>query len=117
MIEAALALAAERPVPQPLGDVFEQLAGGHRTAVRRSASGPIGRRSISPRRSCSTGREGEVFDAVVTDEDQRGVQFQIAEPAIVARVAAHRVDPGDPVRVRLMRADPVTRTVEFVRVS
>ena len=58
-----------------------------------------------------------MFDAVVTDEDQRGVQFQIAEPATVARVAAHRVDPGDSIRVRLTRADPVARTVEFVRVG
>ena len=56
-------------------------------------------RSTSPRRSCSQGREGDVFDAVVTDEDERGVRVQIGDPAVVARVAAHRVDPGDPLRV------------------
>jgi exoribonuclease R len=116
VIEAAFALAAERPVPQPLVDVFEQLP---------AAIGPseaLGKRADRAALDLAEavvlhGREGEVFDAVVTDEDQRGVQFQIAEPATVARVAAHRVDPGDRVRVRLMRADPVARTVEFVRVG
>ena len=41
------------------------------------------------------GCEGQLFDAVVTDEDDRGVRIQIADPAIVARVDAHHVDPGD----------------------
>ena len=51
------------------------------------------------------GREGEVFDAVVVDEDRRGPLIQLAEPAVLARVAAHRVDPGDEIRVRLVAAD------------
>ncbi len=116
VIEAARKLAAGRPVPQSLLDVFEQLP---------AAIGPS--ESLAKRADRAAldlaeavvlhGREGEVFDAVVTDEDQRGVQFQIAEPATVARVAAHRVDPGDWIRVRLMRTDPVARTVEFVRVG
>ena len=36
------------------------------------------------------GREGEVFDAVVTDEDDRGVRIQVCEPATVARVVGPR---------------------------
>ena len=47
------------------------------------------------------GREGEVFDAVVVDEDPRGLVVQLADPAVMVRLAAHRVDPGDAVRVRL----------------
>ena len=63
------------------------------------------------------GREGEVFDAVVVDEDRRGPLVQLREPAVLAHVSAHRVDPGDDVRVRLERADPATRTIELTRVS
>ncbi len=116
VIEAALALAAGRPVPQPLVDAFQLLpaaiARGDILAKRAD------RMALDLAEAVVLhGREGEVFDAVVTDEDQRGVQFQIAEPATVARVAAHRVDPGDPIRVRLLNADPVTRTVAFTRVG
>ena len=54
-----------------------------------------------------SGREGEVFDAVVVDEDQRGVVVQLVDPAVLARVGAHRVDPGDAVRVKLTAVDTV----------
>ena len=63
------------------------------------------------------GCEGQLFDAVVTDEDDRGARIQITDPAIVARVDARHVDPGDQVRVRLVAADPEHRTVQFERVS
>ena len=63
------------------------------------------------------GREGEVFDAVVVDEDRRGPVVQLVEPAVLARVAANRVDPGDEVRVRLDAADPDARTIAFTRVG
>ena len=39
-------------------------------------------------------RVGETFDAVVIDEDQRGVIAQLRDPAVVARVNANEVDPG-----------------------
>jgi hypothetical protein len=45
------------------------------------------------------------------------VRIQICDPAIVSRVAAHSVDPGDAVRVRLTGADPAARAVTFERVS
>ena len=61
------------------------------------------------------GREGEVFDAVVVDEDRRGAMIQLVEPAVLARVDAHRVDPGDDVRVRLTarRRRRSRRRIEF----
>ena len=37
--------------------------------------------------------------------------MQIAEPAILARVHAARVTPGDEIRVRLVAADVAARTV------
>ena len=63
------------------------------------------------------GREGETFEAVVTDEDERGVRMQLKDLPIVTRIAAHRVDPGDEVRVRLVEADPERRTIVFQRVA
>ncbi|WP_035849699.1 RNB domain-containing ribonuclease [Kitasatospora azatica] len=65
------------------------------------------------------GREGEDFDAIVIDTDEkrpaRGT-VQLAEPAVRARCEAaegHRLPLGERIRVRLTLADPVTRTVRF----
>jgi hypothetical protein len=63
------------------------------------------------------GREGELFDAVVVDEDRRGAVVQVLDPAVITRVAAHRVEPGDAVRLRLVAADPVQRRIELARVG
>jgi hypothetical protein len=41
----------------------------------------------------------------------------VLEPAVVARVDARRVDPGDEVRVRLVRVDVGDGRVEFERVA
>ena len=71
----------------------------------------------SASRGVLQGREGEVFDAVVTDEDARGARIQLCDPPVVARVVARRVDPGDDVQVKLIRADAAGRTVAFERVG
>ena len=42
-----------------------------------------------------SGREGEMFDAVVVDEDRHGIVVQLVDPAVLAHVHARRVDPGD----------------------
>ena len=62
-------------------------------------------------------RVGDVFDAVVVDEDQRGVVIQLVEPAVMARVSANGVEPGDAVRVKLVAVDAVARTIEFSRIG
>ena len=63
------------------------------------------------------GRVGEVFDAVVVDEDRRGAVVQLVDPAVLVRVGAHRVDPGDDIRVRLTAVDIAARTVHVERVG
>jgi exoribonuclease R len=55
------------------------------------------------------GREGERFDAVVVDEHL----VQLRDPAVRGKLAADSVKPGSELSVRLDRADPVARTVEF----
>ena len=47
----------------------------------------------------------------VTDRDARGARIQLSELPIVARVNARRVAAGDDVRVRLIEADPVRRSL------
>jgi exoribonuclease R len=53
-------------------------------------------------------RVGEVFDGVVIDDDL----VQLKHPAVRAKVAG-APEPGSDVRVRLERADPAARAVEF----
>ncbi|MDH6126829.1 RNB domain-containing ribonuclease [Kitasatospora sp. GP82] len=64
------------------------------------------------------GREGEDFDAVVIDIDERkpaNGTVQLCEPAVIARCDgnSHHLPLGERIRVRLTKADPATRTVRF----
>ncbi len=63
------------------------------------------------------GSEGRTFAAVVTDVDDRGARVQLSEVAVVGRVVAHGVQPGDAIRVRLDSADPQRRAIELTRVA
>jgi exoribonuclease R len=54
-------------------------------------------------------RVGETFDAVVVDE----ALIQLREPAIRGQLIGESPEPGTEVTVRLDRADPAARTVEF----
>lgn len=65
------------------------------------------------------GREGEDFDAVVVDLDEKHPSHgtvQLREPAVRAKCETapdHRLPLGERLRVRLTVADPATRTVRF----
>lgn len=45
----------------------------------------------------------------------RCARMQLCDVAVVARVAADDVQPGDALRVELVEADPERRIVRFVR--
>ncbi len=116
VIEAALAVFAGDEPPQIVVEAFEQLP----ATMRRTEShaGQIERAAIDLAEAVVlAGREGDVFTAIVTDEDERGVRFQLTDPAVIARTTARRVDPGDEIEVKLVRADPTSRQVEFERVG
>jgi exoribonuclease R len=55
------------------------------------------------------GREGETFDAVVIDE----ALVQLRDPAVRGRIDKDAAEPGSEIKVRLDRADPAARAVEF----
>jgi exoribonuclease R len=116
VVEAAVSVAAGRPVEPWVADGFESLPAVMDAATGRASQ--IDRAALDLAEAVVlSGREGELFDAVVTDEDDRGARIQVRDPAIVARVEARRVDPGDDVRVRLVRVDVGERRVEFERVA
>jgi exoribonuclease R len=59
-------------------------------------------------------RVGEVFAAVVMENDRRGTVIRIADPPVRARMHADpQPTPGDAVQAQLVRADPVSRSLEF----
>ncbi|GAA1261817.1 RNB domain-containing ribonuclease [Kitasatospora nipponensis] len=116
--EICVALAAGEPVPSWVGDSLAEvpalMAGGERRAheVERACVDLVEAELLR-------GREGEDFDAVVVDLDERRPEVgtvQLTEPAVRARcesAAGHHLPLGERLRVRLTRADPATRTVRF----
>jgi exoribonuclease R len=54
-------------------------------------------------------RVGETFDAVVVDD----ALVQLRDPAVRAKLTGASPEPGSEVTVRLDRADPAARSVEF----
>jgi len=116
VVEAALAVANGDRVPDDVAQAFTELPTVMERAEQR-ANG-VDRAVIDLAEAVLlAGHEGTVFDAVVVDEDDRGAVVQVIDPAVLVRVTTDGVDPGDDVRVRLERADPATRSVEFARVG
>lgn len=114
--EAALAVAGGRPVPDEVAKAFEALPAA--MELGESLAGRVDAAVIELAEAAMlAGRVGDEFDAVVVDQDQRGSVVQLREPAVVTRVIARRVDPGDDVTLRLVEADPATRRVRFERTA
>jgi exoribonuclease R len=116
VIEAALAVANGEPVADHIEAAFTELP---KAMAREEGRGNRVENAVNNLAEAVLldGREGELFDGVIVDEDRNGPLMQIAEPAILANVRAARVTPGDEIRVRLVEADPVARRVEFQRVG
>ena len=116
VIEAALAVVNDRAVPDEVSAAFDTLPAAMARADQRANRAE--RQALDLAEAvCLAGREGEIFDAVVIDEGDWGVEVQIAEPAVLVRLPARRVDPGDDIRVRLESVDVERREVVFDRVS
>ncbi|MCY7339254.1 MAG: RNB domain-containing ribonuclease [Sphingomonas bacterium] len=114
VVEAALAIATGRPVPDAVSAAFVRLP--KVMARADAAAAQVERAAIDLAEAVMLdGREGEVFEAVVTDEDERGVRIQLCAVPVVARVVAHKVEPGDMLRVKLVEANPATRSLAFAR--
>lgn len=116
VIEATLAIANGREVPEEIEAAFADLPGAMQQGA--SLANRVDRAAIDLAEAILLqGRQGDVFDAVVTDEDDRGARLQICEPAVVARTVARRVDPGDDIKVKLVDVEVTERRIEFERVG
>ncbi|MFC3716132.1 RNB domain-containing ribonuclease [Luteimonas soli] len=114
--ETCLALSAGTPVPQWVRDALpglpatmqasSQRAGRYENAVLDLAEAA----ALAP-------RVGEEFEGAVVEvdrKDSRRGEVMLREPAILARIEADAELPlGEPVRVRLLEADPGSRGIRF----
>jgi exoribonuclease R len=116
VLEAVLAVAAARQPGGSLAAAFARLPAAMARAEARD--GQIERAVVDLAEvALLTGREGEVFAAVVTDIAENAARIQLSDLPVVARTAAHGVVPGAAIRVRLLTADPVQRPLAIERVS
>ena len=114
VVMAALAVANGRPVPEAASAAFEKLP--EVMARADSRSGQLDRAAIDMAEALMLqGRIGETFRAVVTDIDERGARMQLCDLPVVARVAAHKVEIGDEMTVRLTAADAAQPSTSFQR--
>ena len=120
VIEAALAVANGRRVPDEVEAAFADLPKAMARAEQRANRAEKMALELAEA-VVLAGHEGALFDAVVLDEgddrDGAWVEMQIADPPVIARLPARKLDPGDAIRVRLTRVDVVNREIDFERVA
>ena len=116
VLEAVLSVANGRPVPDAASAAFAGLPAVMAKAA--SHGGQIDRAVIDLAETVMlSGRQGEVFHAVVTDIDERGARIQLCDLPIVARVNASHVTPGQDLSVRVREADPQRPPATFDRIA
>jgi exoribonuclease R len=112
VVEAVLEIGNGRTVPKQIQEAFEALPDIMQKAD--ALSGQITNAVIDLAETVTLqGSEGTSFAAVVTDVDERGARIQLSSPAVVARIKANGLKPGDDLVVRLDSADLKTRSVRF----
>lgn len=114
VLEAVCAISAGDTVPAHVQRAFTELPAAMQTAEARAAQ--VERAVVDlVEAAVLAGREGERFAASVIDTDERGARIQLLDPAVIARVEHDgvAVAPGDRLEVRLVRADPTERRLEF----
>ncbi|MES2339797.1 MAG: RNB domain-containing ribonuclease [Pseudomonadota bacterium] len=112
VIRAALSIANGDPIEAAVSDAFARLPKAMARADARAAR--IDRAVIDLAEAVMLrDRIGERFAAIATDIDERGTRIQLADLPILARVDTTGIAPGDRLTVRLIAADPATRTIGF----
>ncbi|HSX54981.1 MAG TPA: RNB domain-containing ribonuclease [Sphingomonas sp.] len=116
VVQAALAVAHGKPVPDHVTDAFAKLP---KVMARADArANQIDRAVIDMAEAVMlTGNEGETMGAIVTDIGERGASIQLRDLPVTARVEPSGLTPGDALDVRLTRADPRARQIAFERLS
>ncbi|MDZ7895159.1 MAG: RNB domain-containing ribonuclease [Sphingobium sp.] len=110
VVQAVLAIANGRAVPDPVTQAFEKLPPVMARADQRS--GQI-ERAVIDLAECLMlrGHEGARFPAIVTDLDERGARIQLRDLPVVTRIASNGHRPGAAIDVMLTSIDPVRRLI------
>jgi exoribonuclease R len=112
IVETALALANGRSVPESAVQAFARLP--QVMAKADQLGGRIERAVVDLAEAVMLGgRIGEPFQAIVTDIDERGARIQLVDLPVVARIDSEDRSPGERLTVKLIEADPTTRTIRF----
>jgi exoribonuclease R len=116
VVQATLAVANGRPVPDHVTQAFAKLP---KVMARADArAGQIDRAVIDMAEAVMlAGNEGTTLGAVVTDIGERGAAIQLCSLPVTARVDASGLTPGDTLDVRLTQADPRARRIAFERLN
>lgn len=116
VVEATLAIANGRPVPPAIAEAFEPVAKVMNKAD--TVGSRLDREVVELAEAVVLhDRLGHTFDAVVIDDDPDSTTVAIAEVAVIAKVHARGVRPGDELRVKVASVDLERRKVELQRVS
>ena len=116
VVRAALSIANGRPVEAEVEAAFQRL--GPVMGKADARAGQVERAVVDLAEAAMlAGRQGESFEAVVTQIDEAGTRIQLCDLPVVARTTAHSVKPGQRITVRLDAADPVRRIVGFSRMA
>lgn len=112
--EVCLAVCAGKPVPAHVRERLPLLPDAMTASGRRA--GALERATVDLAEAVVlSARVGEVFDAVVVDAGPRYGTVQLADPPVRARCDEADLPLGRDLRVRLVTADPASRTVVFAR--
>jgi exoribonuclease R len=115
-VQAALAVANGNPLPEHVSAALPRLPEAMAHASMQSSR--VDRAVIDLAEAVMLqGREGQTFQAVVVEDDDEISRIQLTEIAVVAKVKAKNLHPGDECRVKLVSADTQARTVTFERVA
>jgi VacB/RNase II family 3'-5' exoribonuclease len=116
VVRATLAISNGQPVPDAVTSAFQKLP--EIMAQAGARGGQIERAVVDLAEAVMLeDKVGQIFSAIVTDVDERGLRIQLRDFPIVSRLGewseGGAAKPGDLIEVKLASAVPATRTITF----
>ncbi len=110
--EAALAITNGEAVPDRITQAFARLPKVMDAADAKAAQVDSAAIELAEA-TAMAGREGQTFDGRVIALDDRGAKIQLCDDAVVTRIAADGLSPGERVELKLTEASPERRLSRF----
>jgi exoribonuclease R len=110
--EAALAITNGQAVPDRITQAFAKLPKVMDAADAKAAQVDSAVIELAEA-TAMEGRVGEAFDGRVIAVDDRGAKIQLCKDAVVTRIAADGLSPGEQVELTLTEASPERRLSRF----